>query len=97
MQAVVPQTAGVSKWDTNMNISEWLSIQFDDGYVNGPSIHMTLSVTNWITFFPCFLDDISLMCYTSDLWNIICQWNGSRYGGENEYKLFYKMALRCII
>lgn len=34
------------------------------------------------------------MCYTSDLQNITCQWNGSRYGVENEYKPFYKMGLR---
>ncbi|XP_041790524.1 thrombopoietin receptor isoform X2 [Chelmon rostratus] len=37
-------------------------------------------------------DDISLMCFTSDLQNIVCQWNGSRYGVEKEYKLFYKMG-----
>uniref|UniRef100_A0A3Q3K870 Fibronectin type-III domain-containing protein n=1 Tax=Monopterus albus TaxID=43700 RepID=A0A3Q3K870_MONAL len=33
--------------------------------------------------------DVSLTCYTPDLQNITCQWNGSRYG-KNEYKLFYK-------
>ncbi|KAG7513832.1 thrombopoietin receptor [Solea senegalensis] len=38
-------------------------------------------------------DDISLMCYTSDLENITCQWNGSRYGVEEEYKLLFKMGL----
>lgn len=37
------------------------------------------------------------MCYTSDLQNIICQWNGTRYGLEKEYKLFYRMGLRYII
>ncbi|XP_037624774.1 thrombopoietin receptor isoform X2 [Sebastes umbrosus] len=40
---------------------------------------------------PQYADDISLTCYTSDLQNITCQWNGSRYGEENEYKLLYKM------
>ncbi|KAI3368548.1 hypothetical protein L3Q82_025558 [Scortum barcoo] len=42
---------------------------------------------------PQSAEDISLMCYTSDLQNITCQWNGSRYGVEIEYKLFYKMDL----
>ncbi|XP_076582430.1 thrombopoietin receptor [Chaetodon auriga] len=41
---------------------------------------------------PQSADDISLLCYTSDLQNITCQWNGSRYGGENEYRLFYMMG-----
>ncbi|XP_033476727.2 thrombopoietin receptor isoform X1 [Epinephelus lanceolatus] len=41
---------------------------------------------------PQSADDISLTCYTSDLQNITCQWNGSRYGEGNEYKLFYKMG-----
>ncbi|XP_034738384.1 thrombopoietin receptor [Etheostoma cragini] len=36
--------------------------------------------------------DISLECYTSDLHNISCQWNGNRYSGDNEYKLFHKMG-----
>ncbi|XP_045905315.1 thrombopoietin receptor isoform X2 [Micropterus dolomieu] len=38
-------------------------------------------------------DDVSLMCYTSDMQNITCQWNTSRYGEKKEYKLFYKMSL----
>ncbi|XP_071342513.1 thrombopoietin receptor isoform X2 [Trachinotus anak] len=42
---------------------------------------------------PQSADDISLMCYTSDLQNITCQWNGSRYGVEKVYKLFYKIGL----
>ncbi|XP_044056902.1 thrombopoietin receptor [Siniperca chuatsi] len=42
---------------------------------------------------PQSADDISLMCYTADLQNITCQWNGSRYGVEKEYTLFYKMGL----
>ncbi|KAM9358421.1 thrombopoietin receptor [Symphorus nematophorus] len=42
---------------------------------------------------PQSADDISLLCYTSDLQNISCLWNGSRYGEENEYKLFYKIGL----
>ncbi|CAK6971379.1 thrombopoietin receptor [Scomber scombrus] len=42
---------------------------------------------------PQSTDDISLLCYTSDLQNITCQWNGSRYSLQNEYKLFYKMSL----
>ncbi|XP_059197634.1 thrombopoietin receptor [Centropristis striata] len=37
---------------------------------------------------PQSADDISLACYTSDLQNISCQWNGSRY--SEEFKLFYK-------
>uniref|UniRef100_A0A3B4WGU6 MPL proto-oncogene, thrombopoietin receptor n=1 Tax=Seriola lalandi dorsalis TaxID=1841481 RepID=A0A3B4WGU6_SERLL len=41
---------------------------------------------------PQSADDVSLMCYTSDLQNISCQWNGSRYV-EKEYKLFYKIGL----
>ncbi|XP_031715687.1 thrombopoietin receptor isoform X1 [Anarrhichthys ocellatus] len=42
---------------------------------------------------PQSADDISLMCYTSDLQNITCLWHGSRYGEENVYKLLYKMGL----
>ncbi|XP_068446042.1 thrombopoietin receptor [Clinocottus analis] len=42
---------------------------------------------------PQSADDISLMCYTSDLQNITCQWDGSRYGEENVYTLLYKMFL----
>ncbi|XP_070764922.1 thrombopoietin receptor [Enoplosus armatus] len=42
---------------------------------------------------PQSADGISLKCYTSDLQNITCQWNGSRHGAEKEYKLFYKMSL----
>uniref|UniRef100_A0A3Q3K841 Fibronectin type-III domain-containing protein n=1 Tax=Monopterus albus TaxID=43700 RepID=A0A3Q3K841_MONAL len=41
---------------------------------------------------PQSADDVSLTCYTPDLQNITCQWNGSRYG-KNEYKLFYKKSL----
>ncbi|XP_028442445.1 LOW QUALITY PROTEIN: thrombopoietin receptor [Perca flavescens] len=41
---------------------------------------------------PQSADDISLKCYTSDLQNISCQWNGNRYSKENEYKLFHKMG-----
>ncbi|XP_039985749.1 thrombopoietin receptor isoform X2 [Xiphias gladius] len=42
---------------------------------------------------PQSADDVSLMCFTSDLQNVTCQWNGSRYGGKREYKLFYKIGL----
>ncbi|KAE8293928.1 Thrombopoietin receptor [Larimichthys crocea] len=42
---------------------------------------------------PQSADDISLMCYTSDLQNIICQWDKLRYGVEDGYKLFYKIGL----
>ncbi|KAM7013146.1 thrombopoietin receptor [Tautogolabrus adspersus] len=38
-------------------------------------------------------DDISMMCFTSDLQYITCQWNGSRYGDQKELKLFYQMGL----
>ncbi|KAM7409783.1 hypothetical protein PAMA_001329 [Pampus argenteus] len=41
---------------------------------------------------PQSADDIYLLCFTSDLQNIICQWNGSRNSVENEYKLFYRMS-----
>lgn len=40
---------------------------------------------------PQSADDISLTCYTSDLQNITCQWDGSRY--EEVYKLLYKLSL----
>ncbi|KAK5869596.1 hypothetical protein PBY51_024301 [Eleginops maclovinus] len=42
---------------------------------------------------PQSADDISLKCYTSDLQNITCQWNRSRYGEEKDYKLFYMMGI----
>lgn len=38
--------------------------------------------------------DISLLCVTPDLERVICQWNGSRYGQETEYKASYTMDLR---
>ncbi|XP_020489416.2 thrombopoietin receptor [Labrus bergylta] len=38
-------------------------------------------------------DDISLMCFTSDLKYITCQWNGSRYDDQMELKLFYQMGV----
>uniref|UniRef100_UPI0037E79D50 thrombopoietin receptor isoform X2 n=1 Tax=Semicossyphus pulcher TaxID=241346 RepID=UPI0037E79D50 len=42
---------------------------------------------------PQSAEDISLMCFTSDLQYVTCQWNGSRYGYQTEYKLFYQMGL----
>ncbi|XP_023141035.2 thrombopoietin receptor isoform X1 [Amphiprion ocellaris] len=45
------------------------------------------------TVVPQSADDISLMCYTSDLHKVTCQWNASRYGAENEYQLFFKTGL----
>ncbi|XP_077390588.1 thrombopoietin receptor [Festucalex cinctus] len=42
---------------------------------------------------PQSADDISLVCYTSDLQTITCQWNGSRYNQLNVCKLFIKMHL----
>ncbi|XP_074524854.1 thrombopoietin receptor [Halichoeres trimaculatus] len=36
--------------------------------------------------------DISLMCFTSDLENLTCQWNGSGYGVQNGYTLSYRMC-----
>lgn len=46
--------------------------------------------------FSClFSDDISLTCVTPDVESIICRWNGSRYGVENEYRVSYQMDLRC--
>ncbi|XP_018549512.1 thrombopoietin receptor isoform X1 [Lates calcarifer] len=42
---------------------------------------------------PQSADDVSIMCYTSNLQNITCQWNGSRYGVEKECKPFYKIGL----
>ncbi|XP_060934233.1 thrombopoietin receptor [Limanda limanda] len=44
-------------------------------------------------FVPQSADDVSLVCFTSDLQNVTCQWNRSRHGLEN-YKLFYKIDLR---
>ncbi|KAK2835219.1 hypothetical protein Q5P01_015703 [Channa striata] len=38
-------------------------------------------------------DDVSLTCYTSDLLNVTCQWNGSTYAAQNEYRLSYKRCL----
>ncbi|XP_041647150.1 thrombopoietin receptor [Cheilinus undulatus] len=37
-------------------------------------------------------DDISLMCFTSDLKYITCEWNRSRYA-DQEYNVFYQMGL----
>ncbi|KAJ0065455.1 hypothetical protein NL108_010729, partial [Boleophthalmus pectinirostris] len=42
---------------------------------------------------PQSADDISLQCYTEDLTNVTCQWDGSIYNIETDYKLFYKMGL----
>ncbi|XP_061540351.1 thrombopoietin receptor [Phycodurus eques] len=42
---------------------------------------------------PQSADDISLMCYTSNLQTITCQWNGSRYSQPHVCKLFNKMHL----
>ncbi|XP_034439143.1 thrombopoietin receptor isoform X1 [Hippoglossus hippoglossus] len=41
---------------------------------------------------PQSADDVSLVCFTSDLQNVTCHWNRSRYGLEN-YKLFYEIDL----
>ncbi|KAM9385772.1 thrombopoietin receptor [Pholidichthys leucotaenia] len=41
---------------------------------------------------PQSADDISLTCYSSDLNNVTCQWNESKYGVGNEYKLSYKKS-----
>uniref|UniRef100_A0A3B5LA40 MPL proto-oncogene, thrombopoietin receptor n=1 Tax=Xiphophorus couchianus TaxID=32473 RepID=A0A3B5LA40_9TELE len=38
---------------------------------------------------PQSTDDISLVCFTSDLQRVTCHWNSTKYGAENEYKLFY--------
>ncbi|XP_029938980.1 thrombopoietin receptor [Salarias fasciatus] len=43
---------------------------------------------------PQSTDDISMECYTSDLNSVSCEWNGTRYGAEDEYKFFYKTCLR---
>ncbi|XP_029355870.1 thrombopoietin receptor isoform X2 [Echeneis naucrates] len=40
---------------------------------------------------PQSADDVSLMCYTSDLQNIACRWNGSRL--DQQYTLSYKIGL----
>lgn len=81
VQEVVPQSAGVD-------------------YILRPHVSSGGFFSRWCDIkqcFPCFSDDISLMCYTSDLQNVICQWNGTRYGLEKEYKPFYRTALRYII
>lgn len=41
---------------------------------------------------PQSADDVSLMCFTPDLDYITCQWNGSRYGDQDGYKLSYQMG-----
>ncbi|XP_029002999.1 thrombopoietin receptor [Betta splendens] len=41
---------------------------------------------------PQSADDVSLMCFTDDLQNITCRWNGSRYGDGHGYGLFYKTS-----
>ncbi|CAB1437509.1 unnamed protein product [Pleuronectes platessa] len=41
---------------------------------------------------PQSADDVSLVCFTSDLQNVTCQWNRSRHGLEN-HKLFYQIDL----
>ncbi|KAF7657522.1 hypothetical protein LDENG_00025960 [Lucifuga dentata] len=45
-----------------------------------------------LTTAPQRADDVSLLCYTSDLQNITCQWNPYKYK-EFAYKLFYKMSI----
>ncbi|XP_028258950.1 thrombopoietin receptor [Parambassis ranga] len=42
---------------------------------------------------PQTADDILLTCYTSDLHNVTCHWDGRRYI-DTEYRLFYKMEHR---
>ncbi|KAM3620386.1 uncharacterized protein V6R79_022386 [Siganus canaliculatus] len=37
---------------------------------------------------PQHADDVSLLCFTSDLQSFSCQWNGSRYGSD--LKLYYQ-------
>ncbi|KAM3876191.1 thrombopoietin receptor [Diretmus argenteus] len=41
---------------------------------------------------PQSADDISMICYTSDLQTITCQWDENTYG-KCTYKLFYKIGL----
>ncbi|KAM4738894.1 thrombopoietin receptor [Anableps anableps] len=41
---------------------------------------------------PQAADDISLVCFTSDLQHVTCHWNSTKYGAENDYKLFYKSS-----
>ncbi|KAM8875593.1 thrombopoietin receptor isoform 2-T2 [Spinachia spinachia] len=41
---------------------------------------------------PQSADDISLMCFTSDLQRITCRWHESRYGRDDAYKLSYKIS-----
>ncbi|XP_015246681.1 PREDICTED: thrombopoietin receptor [Cyprinodon variegatus] len=38
---------------------------------------------------PQTADDISLVCYTSDLQHVTCHWDGTKYGSE--YKLFHSL------
>ncbi|XP_017275916.1 thrombopoietin receptor [Kryptolebias marmoratus] len=42
---------------------------------------------------PQSADELSLRC-TFDLQSVTCHWNGTKYGANNEYKLFYKMSSR---
>ncbi|XP_054910391.1 thrombopoietin receptor [Poeciliopsis prolifica] len=41
---------------------------------------------------PQSADDISLVCFTSDLQHVTCHWNSTKYGAENDYKLFYSSS-----
>ncbi|XP_032427429.1 thrombopoietin receptor [Xiphophorus hellerii] len=41
---------------------------------------------------PQSADDISLVCFTSDLQRVTCHWNSTKYGAENDYKLFYNSS-----
>ncbi|KAF3835390.1 hypothetical protein F7725_027948 [Dissostichus mawsoni] len=69
---------------------EELDVQVAVKYALNPNAGHWSSWSNLVrAVVPQSADDISLMCYTSDLQNITCQWNGSRYGKEKDYKLFY--------
>ncbi|KAK1896492.1 Thrombopoietin receptor [Dissostichus eleginoides] len=73
---------------------EELDVQVAVKYALNPNAGHWSSWSNLVrAVVPQSADDISLMCYTSDLQYITCQWNGSRYGKEKDYKLFYKMDI----
>uniref|UniRef100_A0A3Q0RQI9 MPL proto-oncogene, thrombopoietin receptor n=1 Tax=Amphilophus citrinellus TaxID=61819 RepID=A0A3Q0RQI9_AMPCI len=43
---------------------------------------------------PQSTDDIALICFTSDLQNVTCHWNLSKYDEENNFKLLYQIGHR---
>uniref|UniRef100_A0A668ARP4 MPL proto-oncogene, thrombopoietin receptor n=1 Tax=Myripristis murdjan TaxID=586833 RepID=A0A668ARP4_9TELE len=57
--------------------------------------HLSKKWSHWTdpvrAMVPQSADDISLLCYTSDLRSVTCEWNENTYG-RFTYKLFYKTS-----